>query len=117
MTEFITRCCHAEERYEVIIKTDSEEHYEEAEQFARRLIGHEKPVTITNADRIRAMNDEELADFFFESPEIEFRVCEYCEYFGGHASDTPCKHDMGRCFVSAKNEAFKKWLQQPAEGD
>ena len=70
---------------------------------------------ITNADRIRAMSDEELADFFFESPEIEFTVCEYCEYFGGHTSDTPCKHDMGRCFVSAKNEAFKKWLKQPAE--
>ena len=71
------------------------------------------PVT-TNADRIRAMSDEELADFFFESPEIEFTVCEYCQYFGGHTSDTPCKHDMGRCLVSAKNEAFKKWLKQPA---
>lgn len=70
---------------------------------------------ITNADRIRAMSDEELANFFFESPEIEFTVCEYCQYFGGHASDTPCKHDMGRCFISAKNEAFKKWLKQPAE--
>lgn len=77
------------------------------------------PITeyrMTNADRIRAMSDEELADFFFESPEIEFTVCEYCQYFGGHTSDTPCKHDMGRCFVSAKNEAFKKWLKQPAEG-
>ena len=71
----------------------------------------------TNADRIRAMSDEALADFFFESPEIEFTVCEYCQYFGGHTSDTPCKHDMGRCFVSAKSEAFKKWLKQPAEGD
>ena len=69
----------------------------------------------TNADRLRAMSDEELADLFFESPEIEFTVCEYCQYFGGHTSDTPCKHDMGRCFVSAKNEAFKKWLKQPAE--
>ena len=75
----------------------------------------EKKDTVTNADRIRAMSDEELADFFFESPEIEFTVCEYCKYFGGYTSDTPCKHDMGRCFVSAKNEAFKKWLKQPAE--
>lgn len=79
---------------------------------------HFKDKTInTNADRIRAMSDEELADFFFESPEIEFELCEYCEYFGGYTSDTPCKHDMGRCFVSAKSEAFKKWLKQPAEGD
>lgn len=73
----------------------------------------EKPQT--NADRIRAMSDEELADFFFESPEIEFEVCEYCEHFGGHTSDIHCKHDMGCCLISAKNEAFKKWLKQPAE--
>ena len=78
-------------------------------------IGNCEHKVLTNADRIRAMSDEELADFFFESPEIEFTVCEYCQYFGGHTSDTPCKHDMGRCFVSAKNEAFKKWLKQPAE--
>lgn len=69
----------------------------------------------TNADSIRAMSDEELADFFFESPQIEFTVCEYCQYFGGHTSDTPCKHDMGRCLISAKNEAFKKWLKLPVE--
>lgn len=73
----------------------------------------EKPQT--NADRIRDMSDEELADFFFESPQIEFEVCEHCQYFGGHTSDTPCKHDMGCCLISAKNEAFKKWLKQPAE--
>ena len=58
MTEFITRGCHAEHRYEVIIKTDSEEHYCAAQAYARLLIGHQKPMT--NADRIRAMSDEEL---------------------------------------------------------
>lgn len=82
---------------------------------AWRIAAKEALQPKTNADRIRAMSDEELADFFFESPEIEFTVCEYCQYFGGHTSDTPCKHDMGRCFISAKNEAFKKWLKQPAE--
>ena len=69
----------------------------------------------TNADKIRRMTDDELADFFFESPEIEFDVCEYCKNFGGHMSDTPCKHDMGLCFIPDKNEAFKKWLQQPCK--
>ena len=29
MTEFITRVCHGESSYEVIIKTDSEDHYKE----------------------------------------------------------------------------------------
>lgn len=67
----------------------------------------------TNADYIRSMTNDELADFFFESPEIEFEICEYCKNFGGHASSTPCKHDMGLCYVADKNEAFKKWLQQP----
>ena len=71
----------------------------------------------TNADKIRAMTDEELADFFFESPEIEFVVCEYCRNFGGHTSDFPCLTEHGLCDVSDKNEAFKKWLKQPAEDD
>lgn len=68
---------------------------------------------LTNADKIRSMTNDELADFFFESPKIEFEVCEYCKNFGGHMSDVPCKHDMGLCFIPDKNEAFKKWLQQP----
>lgn len=61
MTEFITRSCKAESRYEVIIKTDSEEHYKATEDFARRLIDHAKPMTV--ADYIRNMTDEELAEY------------------------------------------------------
>lgn len=63
MTEFITRACHGESRYEVIIKTDNEGDCKAAEEFARRLIGHEKPQT--NADRIRAMSDRKLAEFLY----------------------------------------------------
>ena len=58
MTEFITRNYGGNE-FEVIIKTDSNEHYKAAEDFARQLIDHAKPMT--HADRIRAMSDEELA--------------------------------------------------------
>lgn len=58
MTEFITRVCQAESRYEVIIKTDNINHACAAERFARRLIDHAKPVT--NGDRYRAMSDEEM---------------------------------------------------------
>lgn len=76
---------------------------------------HDEFPPYTQADRIRSMTNEELADFFFESPEIEFEVCEYCKNFGGRMSDTPCKHDMGLCYVADKNEAFKKWLQQPCK--
>ena len=48
MTEFITRN-HGNKDFEVIIKTDSKEHYKQTEDFARRLIDHAKPQT--NADR------------------------------------------------------------------
>ena len=69
----------------------------------------------TNADRIRAMSHEELADFFYESPEAEFGICYYCKNFGGADSPEPCKTHYGRCVVEDKNEAFKKWLKQPAK--
>ena len=42
MTEFISRK-HGQKGYEIIIKTDSEEKYKAAENFARKLIDHEKP--------------------------------------------------------------------------
>lgn len=55
MTEFISRK-YGEDGFEVIIKTNAEEHYKAAEAFARRLIDHAKPQT--NADRIREMANE-----------------------------------------------------------
>ena len=84
MTEFISRNC-GKEGYEIIIKTDSYEHYRAAVDFARRLIDHSKPKT--NADRIRAMSDEELA--------------RWLEYEGGGACAEMC--------------GWLNWLQQPAE--
>ena len=60
MTEFISRK-YGKEGYEIIIKTDNHEHYRAAEEFARRLIDHAKPMT--NADRIRSMTDKELTIF------------------------------------------------------
>lgn len=41
MTEYISRN-YGNKSYEVIIKTESKEHYKAAEEFARRLVGHEK---------------------------------------------------------------------------
>ena len=61
MTEFVSRK-YGTNSFEIIIKTDSEEHYKATEAFARRLIDHAKPVTA--ADKIRAMSDRELASFF-----------------------------------------------------
>lgn len=86
MTEFITRN-YGNKEFEVIIKTDSKEHYKEIQDFARKLIDHAKPQT--NADRIRAMSDEELA--------------RWLEYEGGGACAEMC--------------GWLNWLQQPAKED
>lgn len=56
-----------------------------------------KPKPMTNADRIRAMSDEEMAEFISSIP-----MCV------GKDEDLNCEID--RC-----KECFLKWLQQPAE--
>ncbi len=68
----------------------------------------------TNADRIRAMSDEKMAHFLILSPEMEFDVCRYCNYWNPFQDDRYyCMHDGGRCFANARCEAFKKWLREP----
>lgn len=56
----------------------------------------------TNADKIRGMTDEELAEFFFE-PNQEF--CRKCKYLGSDCDGLYCK------------ESMLDWLKQPAEGE
>lgn len=53
----------------------------------------------TNADKIRAMSDEELAEFISSIP-----MCV------GEDEDLNCEIDVCK-------ECFLKWLQQPAEED
>ena len=59
---------------------------------------------MTNADRIRSMTDEELADSF----RMWCRGMEDCADCHLHYEDCP-----GSCEFSA----WIKWLQQPAEGE
>ena len=58
----------------------------------------------TNADRIRAMSDEELAKFL--SNDLK-EPCDCCQLavFEGACTETLC------------DDAMMKWLQQPVEGD
>lgn len=60
-----------------------------------------KMVPPTNADRIRAMSDEELRDFLYDYKFTEMCVegCDQCTY-------------GGRC-----EERLLNWLQQPAKED
>ena len=71
----------------------------------------------TNADRIRAMSDEELAEFIILSPEMEFDVCLLCQFGNPTPRDDrgQCLSGYGACDAESRAEAFKKWLKQPAE--
>ena len=97
MTEFITRN-YGNKEFEVIIKTDSEEHYKETQDFARKLIDHAKPQT--NADRIRSMTDEELALWICGIYDIEE---ENGKFINGIIIPGYAPHDI------------EEWLQKPAE--
>lgn len=97
MTEFITRN-YGQKEFEVIIKTDSKDHYKQAEEFSRKLIDHAKPQT--NADRIRGMNDEELRNWLLN------RDCTNIAAFLEHG---------GMGVMDAVQ--LLEWLQNPAEGE
>ena len=58
---------------------------------------HYRTEPITNADRIRAMSDEELADVV--------------------ANGVGCVRKAPHCMDDDCTSCIRKWLQQPAEGD
>ena len=58
----------------------------------------------TNADRIRAMSDEELAKFLSSGLKEQCDCCQLA-VFEGACTETLCE------------DAMMKWLQQPAEGE
>lgn len=57
---------------------------------------------VTNADKIRSMTDEELANFFLYD---EGDFCGLCEYYGTTCDGYGCR------------ESMLKWLKQPAKGE
>ena len=66
--------------------------------------GPQKPKAVTNADRIRVMSDEELAEFL-----PDFKDC---------AGDCLVGRGVKDCSgICATRETLKMWLQQPAEED
>ena len=105
MTEFISRN-YGKEGYKIIIKTDSHEHYKAAESFARRLIDHSKPMT--NAQKIRAMSDEELA-------KILNAFTSYFDECNRSVTDIEC-HDCELFELCSLWEGKAiEWLKQPAK--
>lgn len=70
----------------------------------------------TNADRIRRMSDDALAEYIILSPDMEFEVCRYCKYGNDVLDDRgQCLAPRGHCIAEERCEALKRWLQQPAK--
>ena len=78
-----------------------------AGEIADILIAHGmtfKTEPMTNADKIRSMSDEELADI----------LREFCK---GMADCIDCPFYGSGCPISSTFNDWVKWLQQPAEVD
>ena len=60
---------------------------------------------LTNADRIRAMSDEELMQFLFNEIPCE-NICSFC---------VPTMRTKSKCDGHCKNGVLA-WLEQPADG-
>ena len=95
-TGFNTQVSNGE--YRLQFETDNREYYLLMQETARRLVDG-KPVT--NADRIRAMSDEELAEFIdrCEMNDIDYAKT-FCDLCNGQYECDQCRLD---------------WLKQPAE--
>ena len=61
---------------------------------------------MTNADRIRAMSDEELAQAIYQG--ISSDACDYCKENDCHCTGHACQG-------KADAEVILEWLQQPVE--
>ena len=87
-------------------ETDNREYYLLMQETARRCVDG-KPVT--NADRIRSMSDEELAEFLTH---INPTNCKDCAFSHGWRCqpDRDDYSDFEKC-----KEGRRRWLQQPAE--
>ena len=110
MTSFLTRSGPDGDGayvHTIIVTTDNDKHYKYVQEAARFCIDHMKPRT--NADRIRSMTDEELAEFLAIQPN-----CLDCEFSHGWLCD-PDRNDYSdteKCV-----EGKKRWLKQPCKED
>lgn len=68
-------------------------------------------VPITNADRIRAMSDEKLADIFLRAD-----FCKCCEHEKDGVCNYICAYPNIPLYEGCKQAALK-WMKQPAEED
>ena len=69
-------------------------------------LGHQFYKPMSNADKIRNMNDEELADFL-----EEFEACDVCKYLDNNRCtfENPCVHEFAGAMIY-------DWLQSEVKG-
>lgn len=67
--------------------------------------------TLSNADRIRAMSDEELADIFLRAD-----FCKCCEHEKGGVCNFICAYPNIPIYEGCRQAALK-WMKQPVEVD
>lgn len=96
--------------------------YRDAAIRARQERENTKPMA--NADRIRAMSDEELAEFIrsmVDGSNSHSVACYGCIYYGTHHSDPANKgtylYECDGCENEGIGLDVLEWLQQPAEGE
>ena len=63
-------------------------------------------MTQTNADRIRAMTDEELMEFL----EHDYWSIDYCK------KDAPIDQETKECLLPSCKQCWLEWLKQEADG-
>lgn len=68
---------------------------------------------MTNADRIRGMSDEELAEMLLEESEASSIHCDYCDKYALYAPHCTAGSNLRECCINA----IKNWLKQPWEGE
>ncbi|BFL50784.1 hypothetical protein [Dysosmobacter welbionis] len=66
---------------------------------------------MTNADKIRAMSDEELADIFLRAD-----FCKCCEHEKGGVCNFICAYPNIPIYEGCRQAALK-WMKQPVEVD
>ena len=74
--------------------------------FSEECFEPEGKKSQTNADRIRSMSDEELAEIIYNG--ISSDPCDYCKHNNLHCDGSQCKG-------KSHTEVVVEWLQQPAE--
>lgn len=93
-TEFNTQVGNGE--YRLHFKTDNREYYMLMQSTARRCVDGSH---MTNADHIRSMSDEEMAETFIKGDCIGCPILYECDPYGD------CKPQI------------LNWLKQPFEGE